>query len=210
MAQYQTTYSSLVDLMTDYVEDDSAEFSSAVQGIVNRAEERIIRDLDLSIFNATASGSTSSGVGSFTKTFSDTHVHAIFFTAAKEHAERRTREFVKNYGGTGRPLYFYEDRTTILWAPVPDATYTYEMTYVVRPNPLSASTQTNWLTTNVGDALLWASLVEAEAFLLAPERVAEFEQKYQQMLGPIRALWRPVMQTQYEPINPTPTPQQTR
>lgn len=210
MAQWQTTYGGLVALLGDYVEDASDEFVGALPGIVGRAEERILRDLDLLAFNATTSGTTSSGVGTFNKSFANTHIHAIFFTSSKTHPERRTREYVVNHGGSGVPRYFYEDSTKVLWAPTPDDAYAYDITYVVRPTPLSASNQTNWLTTNVSDLLLWAALVESEHFLLAPERVAEFEGKYQQFLGPARALWRPLMQAQYEPINPAPTPVQSR
>lgn len=210
MAQYTTTYTTLVALVEDYVEDDSAELSGAIQGAINRAEERILRDLDLVYFNRYASGTTSAGVPTFTKSFTDSHVHTICLTATKTFLQRRTRDFVDAYGGTGAPIYFYEDQTTVRFAPTPDTTYDYQVSYINRPTPLSASNTTNWLTTNAADALLWATLVEAESFLIAPERVQEYEMKYQQMMGPLRGLWRHVMQTAYEPVNPTPTPTQTR
>lgn len=210
MAQYQTTYSNLVSLLTDYVEDDSSEFSGMVAGAINRAEDRLIRDLDLVIFNFAAGGSTSDALGTLNKGFQDSHVHSILFTAAGEHAQRRSLDYVKQHGGSGRPLYFHEDQTKVYWAPVPDGAYAYELVYTVRPTKLSDSTQTNWLTTNASDALMWAALVESESFLVAPERVAEFEAKYQQMLGPLRGIWRPLAQRSYEPVDPTPTPQQTR
>jgi len=210
MAQFETTYANLVALLTDYVEDDSSEFSGMVQGAVNRAEERIIRDLDLVIWNFTAQGSTSDALGTLTKSYSDTHTHSILFLASMEYAQRRSLDYVRGHGGSGRPLYFHEDSTKIYWAPTPDGAYGYDLTYTVRPTKLSDSNQTSWLTTNASDALMWAALVESESFLVAPERVAEFEQKYQQMLGPLRALWRHVSQKSYEPVEPTPKPVQTR
>lgn len=55
MAQFTTTYAGLVSLLQTYVEDTSTEYASAVQGCINRAEERILRDLDLAIWNITTS-----------------------------------------------------------------------------------------------------------------------------------------------------------
>lgn len=210
MAQWTTTYSNLAALLEDYVEDDSAEFQGALQGVINRAEERILRDLDLSIWNTTQSSTTSDGVGDLVKAFSGAPVVHIFFDDAYEFAERRSLAFIRAYGGEGRPRYFYEDATRIYWAPTPDNGYTYKITYFARPTALSGSNQTNWLTEYAADLLLWASLVEAESFLIAPERVQEFEAKYIQMLGPVRAFWREQMGQTYEPIAPTPVPTQTR
>jgi hypothetical protein len=210
MAQWTTTYNELLDLLGTYVEDDSTEFNSHVAGFINRAEERALRDLDLAIWNTTSTARTSNGVANVVKSFDGAPVNEIWFSAAGEHAERRSLAYVRAFGSTGRPKYFYEDATRIYWAPVPDDSYSYDITYYARPSPLSVSNQTNWLTLNVADLLLWASLVECEAFLLSPERVQEFEAKYQQMLGPARAFWREQMQLTYEPINPTPQPIQTR
>lgn len=210
MAQWTTTYTGLLALVEDYVEDNSTEFTSAVQGCVNRAEERILRDLDLAIWNTTTTAATASSESSFVKSFDGAPVNEIWFSGAGEHAERRSLAFVRAFGSTGRPRYFYEDATRIYWAPIPDAAYDYDITYYNRPSPLSGSNQSNWIALNVADLLLWATLVESEAFLLAPERVQEFEGKYQQMLGPARAFWREQMQLTYEPVNPTPQPIQTR
>jgi hypothetical protein len=210
MAQWTTTYDELLDLLGTYVEDDSTEFASHVQGFINRAEERVLRDVDLEIWNVTTSASTNASEGSLVKSFSGAPVNDIWFSTTGEHAERRSMAFIRAYGSTGIPKYFHEDATMIYWAPVPDDSYVYSITYYARPSSLTSSNQTNWLTDNLADLLLWASLVECEAFLLAPERVQEFEGKYQQVLGPTRAFWREHMKLTYEPINPTPQPVLTR
>jgi hypothetical protein len=210
MAQYTATYDGLVSKMSSYTEDNSSEFTAEVNGMINRAEERIIRDLDLSLFNVTLSTATSAGVSTYSKGWTDSPVISIHFTDEGVFAQRRTRAFIQGHGGTGVPLYFHENQSTIYWAPTPDDAYAYTLTYVQRPTRLSSSTQTNWLTQNVGDLLLWASLIEAEAFLIAPERVQEFKQSYAENLGPIRAFWREQAQNTYEPIAPTAEPVRTR
>ena len=216
MAQYKTDFDTLVALIKDYVEDDSQELQDMIKGAINRAEERLFRDLDLVIWNTPATGQTSNGTASVSKGFTDTHVHAILFDANGDYAQRRTLEFVYMLSpnrslGTGQPLYYAEDDVNVYFAPVADSDYNYTILYAKRPTPLaSGANSQNWFTSNAGDALLWASLVECEGFLVAPDRVQEFESKYQQMLGPLRGVWRHVSQKSYEPMDPTPAPRQTR
>ncbi len=210
MAQFTTTYATLISQIELFVEDDSTEFESSIQGCVNRAEERILNDLDLALFNTTQTTATAQAIPYTTRSITTSPIHSIYLTSAGRHIERRSLDYIQSYGGSGAPLYFYESETRIWWAPVPDAVYSVSITHPVNPTPLSGSNDTNWITQNTADLLLWASLVEAERFLIAPERVTEFEASYAARLGPIRAYWRADMQTGYEPINPTPTPTQTR
>jgi hypothetical protein len=210
MAQWTTTYNGLSDLLETYVEDGSTEYESAKQGCINRAETRLLRDLDLDLFNVVAATNTSSGTSSIPRSVEVSPVHSIFFTAAAEHAQRRSREYIQAHGGSGRPLYFCEDEENIHFAPTPDAAYACTVTHIVWPTPLSSDNQSNWLAENAADLLLYASLVESERFLIAPERVAEFEAVYASLLGPTRAFWRSNAQTSYEPVAPTPTPERTR
>lgn len=212
MAQWTTTYSGLVSALQDYVEDQSSEYASAVQGCINRAEERLFRDLDLSIFNEQSTTATSSGVGTYTTGGGDSSIHSIFCATAKGNLEPRPYSFIQDMqlGSSGVPSYFFSDETELFLAPVPDATYSLILTYCMRPTPLSSGTETNWFAHHAADALLWAALVESEAFLISPERVAEFEANYAKTINPLRAIWRSNAQNDYEPINPTPTPTQTR
>ena len=210
MAQWTTTYADLIALLEAYVEDGSTEYADAVQGCVNRAEERLLRDLDLSIFNSVITDTTVIGQGYIVRTESESPVHNVFFTAAAEHAQRRSREYIQAHGGSGRPTYYVDDASNIYFAPVPDAGYAVAVTYVSRPAPLSPSNSTNWLAENAANLLLLAALIESERFLIAPERAAEFTAEYGALLGPARAFWRNNAQTAYEPIAPVVKPEKTR
>lgn len=210
MAQWTTTYNALLDDLETYTEDDTAEFQSQVEACINRAEERILRDLDVSLFNAVTSTSTAAGVDTIDRPNPRAVIKSIYVTQSSSHLIRRTLDYVQAHGGDGVPVYFHENAEHIIMTPTPDAVYTLKISEDQRITPLSPSNQTNWLTENAADLLLWGSLVESEAFLIAPERVQEFEQKYASALGPIRAMLRDSMQSNYEPISPTPQPQQTR
>jgi len=211
MAQYATNYTTLKTSVESYCEDDSSEFTAQFQNCVNRAEERIIRDIDLVVFNTVTSSTTSAGVATYSKGFTDAPVISINFPdGSDQFAERRSYAYIQAHGGTGVPRYFYENESTIYWAPTPDDAYAFNLTYIARPTKLSASNTTNWITRNASDLLLYATLIEAETFLIAPERAAEFEERYKSGLLPVRAFWRTQAQNTYEPINPTPLPAQTR
>lgn len=210
MAQFQTTYAGLVAIIGDYCEDASSELASHVAGIINRAEERCLGDLDITYFDDRRTVSTANGVATLNKTTDMITVQSVRFTAANDFALRRNYDFVKLYGGSGRPLYYYDDETELILAPVPDDSYACEIKYLSRPTPLSASNTTNWLATNVATLLMYAALKEAEHFLVAPERVAEFEQAYASALGPARAQWRVDAGPSYEPVGKTASPERVR
>lgn len=215
MAQFTTSYSGLVSLITDYVEDESTELAGMIQGAINRAEERIYRDLDLVLWNTAIEGQTSADNGVIAKPYSGTHLHTFLLNLSGDYCQRRSIDYIYMLApnrtvGTGPPEYYHEDENNIYLSPIPNQQYSYTIIYSKRPNRLTPSNDQNWFTLNAADALLYASLVEAEAFLVAPERVQEWEGKYQQQLGPLRGIWRHVAQRSYEPVDPTPTPATTR
>jgi hypothetical protein len=188
MAQWTTTYAGLVSLLETYVEDTSDEFSDNVQGVINRAEERCLRDLDLSLWTADQAVSTAIGTATVTKPTAAHVLEAVYYGTTP--LLRRAREFVDMYGGSGVPLYFHEEETRLRFAPVPDAVYA--------------------LTAKAADLLLNACLVEAERFLIAPERSKEFEATYAGLLNALRADYRDVAKRPYEPLQPTAAVAQNR
>ncbi len=210
MAQWTTNYAGLVALIGDFCEDSSTELTTNIQGIINRGEERCLRDLDLQYFEDWRSVSTAASIQSVAKTNDMTSILSVRFTAANEFALPRNRDLVQMYGGSGRPLYYYDDDLSIYFAPTPDDSYAMEIKFQGQPTPLSVSNTTNWLTTNAAGLLLNAALVEAEMFLIDPSRKAEFEQAYASALGPLRALYRDEPTSNYSPLQPAAKPERTR
>lgn len=210
MAQYTTTYPALIALLGTFTVDDSSEYTSNVQGIVNRAEERVLRDLDVSLFNISVQTTTTAATRTITKSNMESPIRNIYAVGQNYHLLRRTRAYVESYGGSGTPLYFYDDQSLIYFAPIPDDAYSIRINQMQRPLPLTPSNTANWISTYVGDLLLWAALIESEVFLIAPERVQEYQQNYAAALGPIRANWRDLAQNTYDVEKPTPQPVQDR
>ncbi len=68
---------------------------------------------------------------------------------------------------------------TIMFAPTPDKTYTFQVNFTKRPDGLSSSNTTNYLSVNFPNGLLYACLVEAYGFLKGPmDMLTYYEQRY--------------------------------
>jgi len=72
---------------------------------------------------------------------------------------------------------------TIMFAPCPDKTYTFQVNFVRRPPGLSATVTSNYLSINFPNGLLYACLVEAFGFLKGPmDMLTYYENRYKQEL----------------------------
>lgn len=103
----------------------------------------------------------------------------------------RKYEYLKSYTPdattTGLPL-FYADYDYDHWlvAPTPDQAYSFEVLYYERIAPLSSANQTNWITQNAPNAMLFGTLLQAMPFLKNDARQI-FQQKYQEALAALKA-----------------------
>ena len=102
----------------------------------------------------------------------------------------RKYEYLKNYWPNTNqisiPLY-YADTDWDHWylAPTPDDDYSFEVLYYERISPLSSTNQTNWLTQNAPNAMLFGTLLQAMPFLKNDQRTI-FQQKYTEALGSLK------------------------
>ncbi len=103
----------------------------------------------------------------------------------------RKYEYIKNYSPDsateGQPLY-YSDYDYEHWfvGPTPDQDYDFEVLYYERLSPLSSENQTNWLTQNAPNAMLFGTLLQAMPFLKNDQRQI-FQQKYDQAMAMLKA-----------------------
>jgi hypothetical protein len=98
----------------------------------------------------------------------------------------RKYEYLKNYSPTdtttGIPLYYADyDYDHWLVSPTPDQDYTFEVLYYERLQPLDSANQTNWITQNAPNAMLFGTLLQAMPFLKNDQRQI-FQQKYDQAM----------------------------
>lgn len=103
----------------------------------------------------------------------------------------RKLEYLNNYAqdvtATGTPLY-YADYDYDHWfvAPTPDKAYAFEALCYTRLQPLSQSNQTNWLTQNAPNAMLFGTLKQTAPFLKNDARLALWKQMFDEALGALK------------------------
>jgi hypothetical protein len=83
----------------------------------------------------------------------------------------------------GVPRYYTILASEFQLSRIPDAVYTVKMLYFAAPAYLSASNTTNVFLTTAPDALLYASLIEAEPYLMNDARINTWGTMYDRAIG---------------------------
>ena len=205
MATY--TLSQLESDLRDYTEVDSTIFSGAVLSrFIQNAETRILRDVNIDADRKSQTGSLVIGQEYINAPAGCLVVRSIQVTEddtspnTKKYLEKRDVNFLNEYNqyasagstvATGRdiPKYYamyggatgITDTTsgTIMFAPCPDKTYTFQVNYVALPTSLVTNTSGTYISRNFANGLLYASLVEAFGYLKGPQdMLTYYEQRY--------------------------------
>ena len=192
-----TTYAELTQQIIDYTETDSNVLTTTIlNDIIEHAESRIFRNVDLDIFKKYKTANLTIGdpfvamPGATPQLFAFVRYIQIFDTdnvriTLEKKDTSFINEFVPNRTTTGTPKYYANwDNDTLLLAPSPDATYTVELAYNAQPTGLSSSNTTTWVSNNAPEMLLYACLVEAFKFLKNPQMVQMYDQYYKEALTP--------------------------
>ncbi len=206
---YTTSYSGLVAEVQDFCEDSNDEFVARLPDMIARACDMVQRDLGLARWRTIDTSITvSPGVYILTRDASWLVVHSVSFPTLSAYCDQRLLDYVKRAGSSnGTPKYLAEvSDSQIRVAPPPSTSVQAEVEVTKRMTRLSTSNETNWLTNNAADLLLLATLINAEAYLVAPERVAEFTALYTAILESARKELRAAEKANYEPIRAAPQP----
>jgi hypothetical protein len=81
---------------------------------------------------------------------------------------------------SGLPVFYTMRGNEMEFAPKPDSAYVLQMLYYSKPTELSSTTATNEFLANYPDALLYASLLEAEPYLMNDPRTQTWSSLYNQ------------------------------
>ena len=186
------TYLELIQKIRDYTEVDANVLTSTIlDGIIENAELRIMRDVDV---DANRRYATAQVVAS--TRFIDTPQDSLIIRSAqivdsdgvgasnnREFLEWRDTSFMSEYnptGATGVPKYYsWWDQDAIVLAPTPNATYTIQLNYILKDAGLSSTNTTTYISQNFPNGLLYACLVEAYGFLKGPvDMIQLYDKKY--------------------------------
>lgn len=181
------TYDSLVSDIQLYAERSDDPFVTQIPRFIMLAENRLASEakglgfLKVADFTFSAANFAKPDRWRETLSFMITTASGVKFLYSRDYTYCRV--YWPNQSLTGVPKYYADyDYSNFLVVPSPDATYSAELSYYERPDPLSVSNQTNWTTEYAPQLLLYACLLEAQPFLKLPERIAEFQSMYDRAL----------------------------
>ena len=223
-------YSFLKTDIINTIENNSTEFEEHIPYFVEKAEGRIVKELDdsgldnYSTFSFTASDPVVSLPAdtlvvrnvNFTTSVSTTAVPAN----SKVNLLQRPYEYAIDYfphasTSTGTPRYYArKNQTSIYIVPTPASALSGEISYVRKPLGLASATGTsvttsNYFSENCYNALFDACMVESIVFMKNYSLLPAMEAQYKNSIDALRNQARRTRRDDMEsPANPTggPTP----
>jgi len=197
------TYSTLTTAIGNYTEVGTSVLSSTITDqFIDNSELRIFRDAPIDadrreIVNNLVASKDNVHVPAGTLFVRGLQVYTstTAATGANSWLEKKDISFLREYDAaettTGTPKYYAmsdsgatgigstsSGRITIV--PTPSSAFMYKLHYNARPLGLSSANTTTYISTNFGNGLLYACLVEAFSYLKGPMDMLQlYEQKYQ-------------------------------
>lgn len=172
----QYTYNTLLASCQNYCVDNSAltttqSYATEFPNLVQLSEMRIIKDLNLSVFDTSTTGTLTASSQDLIKPIDLIAIQDLFVIVEgkrvllQERSKSWLDSYWPDYAVVDQPLY-YADNTTTLWqiAPTPDIAYGYQVNYIVRPTSMSATNQNTWIGDKLGEVLLYATLIESALY----------------------------------------------
>lgn len=175
-----TTYNELKSSVADWL--NRTDLTAVVPDFISLAEAQIERTLRTRqmIVRATASIDTeySAVPADFLETKSIKLNTSPVTALAFESIDALDQLKATAYIAAGKPQYFGIVGGQIRVLPVPDSTYTAELTYYAKLTKLSSTVATNWLLAQAPDVYLYGALMQAAPYLKDDARITVWSSIY--------------------------------
>lgn len=187
------TYGQLKTAIQDYTENDETSFVNNLPTFIKLSEERILKNVQLSLFRKNVSGTLTNAnkylacpsdfLAPFSLSFVDSDGDHVFL-------EFKDTDFVQTFNPdattTGDPRYYAVfDIDNFIIGPTPNSNYAVELHYFYRPTSLTAGSDsgTTWLSENAEIAMLYGSLMEAYIYMKGEQDVlAQYEKRFMEAI----------------------------
>jgi len=193
------TYDQLKQAIQDYTENDETSFVNNLPVFIRQAEERILKNVQLSLFRKNVSGAMSASnkylacPSDFLAPFSLSFVDG---DSDHQFLEFKDADFVQTFNPdattTGNPRYYAVfDVDNFILGPTPDSAYAVELHYFYRPASLTAGSGsgTTWLSENAEIAMLYGSLMEAYIYMKGePDMLGQYEKRFMEAIQGMKML----------------------
>ena len=203
--------SGLKTMIKNYTEVSATVFTDAIlENLILNAQQRIMYDVPIDADRKQQSASLVTGQQTYNAPAGCLFIRGIqvytatdgTITGANNWLLKRDQTFLNEYipanTSTGSPKYYgmfggataLSDTTSgrFMVAPVPAATYSFQIHFNLMPATLEGD-NTNFISLNFPQGLLYACLVEAYGFLKGPmEMLTLYENKYKQEIEKFAAM----------------------
>lgn len=181
------SYSSLKTTIASYLA--RTDLTAIIPDFIRLAEERLRRDLRIRQMLVVATADTTGGdstVGLPTDFLEMRDIH-LNTNPVSTISYMAPNAFYNNARTTesGKPTFYTVLASEMQLAPVPDTAYQLQMLYYAKPPLLSDANPSNVFLANCPDALLYASLAEAEPYLMNDARIQIWASLYDRAINSI-------------------------
>ena len=185
---YQMTYDNLIQDVINYMERNDAQFVAQIPSLIGLAESAIAAELKTYLQMTVVE----------TTLLEDQVILAkparwrktISMKTNGKPMLMRSQDYIAQYqseSDPGVPLYYAEyDYNNWAFAPAPDADYPVEIIYYSEIQPLDTTNQQNLFTREAPQAMLFGTLLQAQGYLKALDKLPVWKSYYTDCLAALK------------------------
>jgi hypothetical protein len=182
------TYDSLVANVIDYMERDDDQFIAAIPGMIALAESSIAAELRSYIQLIVVETNLAQNQTTLTKPARWRKTVSMKING--QPIPPRSQDYVSQYlseSTTGQPKYYAEyDYANWMFAPLPNKSYPVEIIYYAEIQPLDVQNQQNLWTAVAPQAMLFGTLLQAQGYLKALDKLPVWKQYYTDAINALK------------------------
>lgn len=182
------TYDSLVLNVQQYMERDDADFVAQIPNLIALAESAIAAELKslLQLVVVETTLSPDQNVLNKPTRWRKT----VSMKVNGKPIQLRSQDYIAQYSSeadAGVPLYYGEyDYSNWNFAPLPDQSYPVEIIYYSLVQPLDKNNQQNLFTAECPQTMLFGTLLQAQGYLKALDKLPIWKQYYDDSLAALK------------------------
>ena len=190
------TYAQLKTALQDYTENEETSFVNNLPVFIRQAEERILKNVQLTLFRKNVEGTIASGslYLNLPEDFLAPFSFALTNSNEKIFLEFKDVNFLQSFNPnpatTGVPRYYaLFDIENLILAPTASTSYESELHYYYRPASLTAGADsgTTWLSENAEVTLLYGSLIECYTYMKGEnDLMQQYDKKFLEALTALK------------------------
>jgi hypothetical protein len=182
-----TSYSTLKTAVANYL--GRSDLTSQIPDFITLAELRLSREIRTRKLLKSVTTTTTAGDSTVALPSDFLELRDIYLDGnpriSLQYLSPST--FTRNAQATvsGKPAVYTTLGQEFEFAPIPDKAYTVELLYYFKPTAMSDSVASNEFLANYPDALLYATLAEAEPYLMNDARIQVWSSMYDRAISNI-------------------------